>query len=116
MLLNVTNHPSAMWAEDQKNAACQLWHSIEDMAFPAVDPKASLEEVQELAQEYCARILATDCTAVLLQGEFTFTVQLALLLAPHVNVYTACSDRNTVLNADGTKTVAFKFEQFRLLL
>ena len=35
MFINFSNHPSKLWAEDEKNAAFQ-YGTIEDLAFPQV--------------------------------------------------------------------------------
>ena len=35
MFINFSNHPSKLWAEDEKNAALQ-YGTIEDLAFPQV--------------------------------------------------------------------------------
>jgi hypothetical protein len=113
MLLNLTNHPSKLWGGGQLNAATTMYGSVIDMAFPAIDPSMDLKAVNALAKEYLYKVLSTGCDAVLLQGEFTFTIQLGVMLSKYMPVLTACSERNTTLNEDGTKTVAFEFVQFR---
>ena len=35
MFINFSNHPSKLWAEDERNAALQ-YGTIEDLAFPQV--------------------------------------------------------------------------------
>lgn len=45
MLINFTNHPSALWSAEQK-AAAQVYGKVIDLAFPAIDP-ATNEAVLE---------------------------------------------------------------------
>lgn len=38
MLLNLSNHPSSLWCDEQKKAAETLFGEIVDLPFPQVDP------------------------------------------------------------------------------
>lgn len=125
MFINVSNHPSSKWAEDQHEAATH-WGEIIDLAFPQIDPQMSREEVIALAGEYLSRVDTlvqeqgrdVDEVMVMVAGEFTFTYHLVqALLAAGYRVVTACSRREAqeVLQPDGSiiKTARFDFIQFR---
>lgn len=38
MLLNLSNHPSSLWCDEQIKAAETLFGEIVDLPFPQVDP------------------------------------------------------------------------------
>lgn len=115
MLLNLSNHPSQQWSEAQQQTARTQYGSIEDLPFPAIDPKSSSAAIQQLAQDYCERIVALQPQAVHIMGEMTFTCTLVRLLQAQGMVCIAStSQRNVVVEANGKKTVQFDFEQFRV--
>ena len=62
MLLNLSNHPSSGWDAAQLNAA-RDFGGVVDWPFPAVAPEADEGEIGRLADEYCARVLATPAPA-----------------------------------------------------
>ena len=61
MFINFSNHPSKLWAEDERNAALQ-YGTIEDLAFPQVPANMSTDGVRKLAEEYAEKILAKNQT------------------------------------------------------
>lgn len=54
MFINFSNHPSRLWAEEERNAALQ-YGTIEDLAFPQVPADMSSEGVCKLAEEYAGK-------------------------------------------------------------
>ena len=73
LLVNLSNHPSACWSDDQKQAALKLAPEIRDLPFPAVPPEADAEAINALADEVVARLMAEapGATHAMVQGEFT---------------------------------------------
>ena len=117
MLLNITNHPSNKWSEEQMNGALNLALDVVDIPFPNVDPKLSTEEVYKMADNLVQDIekkYGINNICCLVQGDFTLTVALIFCLNYHeIPVYAATSERNTINNEDGSKTFIFNFNQFR---
>lgn len=119
MFINLSNHKSSAWSEEQIEAA-RKFGEIEDMQFPAINPNDSTEEVKVLAKSYLDKIIQLNPKAVMVQGEFTFTVLLIEFLKQQgIKTVVACSDRITQEhvdeNGDTVKRAIFKFVQFREL-
>lgn len=116
MFLNFTNHPSSLWSAEQQTAA-QRYGSIQDLAFPQINPEADLSEIQTLADRYAQKILSMNPDCVLCQGEFTLCYQvITLLKQAGIPVVAACSERDTrEIISDGVpkKISVFRFVQFR---
>ena len=117
MLINFTNHPSALWSAEQK-AAAQVYGKVIDLAFPAIDPATNEAVLDSLAAVYAARILHMKPDAVLCQGEFTFVYRVVLRLeGAGIPVFAACSFRKgqETTSPDGStlKQSVFVFTRFR---
>ena len=110
MFINFSNHPSKLWAEDERNAALQ-YGTIE------VPADMSSEGVCKLAEEYAEKILAKKPDCVMCQGEFCLSWHvIARLKEAGVRVAAACSERivEEVYGENGTeKRSVFRFVQFR---
>lgn len=118
MLINLSNHPSAKWSQDQILAASE-YGKIVDMAFPPIDPELSDVDVNSLADEYQKNLLQLSMNkqeAVILHimGEFTFTFALVnRLKSAGIRCVASTTRRNVTENPDGTKTTVFEFVRFR---
>lgn len=117
MLLNFSNHQSADWSAEQTAAAAEFG-TVADLQFPAVPASANTDAVSELADEYCARILASGAVAVLVQGEMSLAFAVAGRLQKRgIAVLCACSERvcDTVVRDDGSteRRSVFRFVRFR---
>lgn len=117
IFINHTNHPSTRWSDEQLSAA-QAYGEIFDMAFPAVNPNATAEEVRQLAQRNAEKILELEPAAVLCQGEFNYTFALVeRLKSSGVKVVAATSERIVIseILPDGSsrQISTFRFVQFR---
>lgn len=113
MLLNLSNHPASGWDAAQLNAA-RDFGGVKDLPFPAVPPEASEGEIAELADAYCARVLATPgVSAVHLMGEMTFCFALAARLKAAGVKCVASTTRRDVVETNGAKTSRFSFVRFR---
>ena len=116
ILINLSNHPSALWQDNQLTAA-EEYREIVDMSFPQISPDASNDDIEQLAQDFYDRILEMKQTSdivVHIMGEMTFTYSLVNKLK-RIGVVCVASttERISVDNPDGTKTSTFKFVKFR---
>lgn len=117
--VNFTNHSSAKWAPSQV-AAAKEYGDIIDVPFPMVNPAATKEEIQELAEKSAQDILEQHPTLVMAQGEFTLTFAVVKKLQQKgVKCAVACTRRRTdeevqQLAAAGlTREGMFEFMGFR---
>jgi hypothetical protein len=122
MLINLSNHPNNNWEPIQKKIAIQNYGKIIDMSFPAIDPIASEQKIQNLALEYSVKITevikqssnSPNQNAVHIQGEFTFVFNLVTMLKQSgIKCIASTSERNVEINQKGEKIVKFIFVQFR---
>ncbi len=117
VFINLTSRASQTWLNDQLKAA-QEYGDIIDLPFPNIDPDMEPEEVVAMAEKYTAQIMTYDVSAVLVQGEMTFTFAVVSgLKRKGIKTVAACSRRESVetRNEDGsvTKNSVFRFWQFR---
>ena len=124
MLINVSNHPSALWPSPETAAAVQEYGSVIDYPFPNIDPEAQTGDIREMAlharDEICAMFQRKEGeaqNAVLCQGEFTFAHALTTLLQQEgIPVVAATTQRITkeyVEDGVPKKESVFQFVQFR---
>lgn len=119
MLLNLSNHPSDGWTQEQTVAAEKEFGQIRDERFPLIPPEFSGEEVKKLAEEYlqkCKAVLGSpgETDAVMLSGEIVFCSMLSgLLLEAGFRVVCATTERNVVELGDGRVERTFRFIRFR---
>lgn len=116
MLLNLSNHPSFNWSNEQKDAAIRQFGGIVDLPFPMIDPDASLESVEELAEETYERIISMNLIdlSVHVMGELTFCYAfLKILELKGIAAYASTTHREVVVNESGVKTSVFRFFKFR---
>ena len=114
MLLNLSNHPSSNWPENQVQAAQQAYGRVEDMPFPQISPEANTPEIEQLADEYFQQIISKNPAAVHLMGELTFCYRLAnKLKQANIPVVASTTNRQVSYDAQGNKVSNFEFVQFR---
>jgi hypothetical protein len=116
ILLNLSNHPSANWSEKQLNAA-KLYGKVKDMAFPAIDPEDSENNIEKLADIYLKEIegLSVNNTiTVHIMGELTFCFALIKKLnSKNIKCIASTSKRVVTELENGRKEVEFNFVRFR---
>ena len=120
MFINLSNHPSSKWSEEQREAAAK-YGEITDIDFPVIDPKADTESVKTLASEMADRIfslISSEESAVLVQGEFTYAYNVvSILKAKGIRVVAATTAREVVEETDTSgatiKKAIFRFIRFR---
>lgn len=121
MLLNFSNHPYETWSEKQQKTANMQFGKIRNLPFPSIPPEWNMEEVESLANtqilvllEVCKQEIYEQKLAILLSGEQSFLIAFYQYARKYkIPCYVATSERNTVMNEDGSKTVQFDFVQFR---
>ncbi len=121
MLINLSNHPSALWS-DLQLAAAHPWGEVMDLPFPGVDPAADASAIEVLARNYLDKITLMleekpGPHAVHLMGELTFCFALArLLLRSGITCVASTTRRQVVNESSNQKTSLFQFVQFRSYL
>ena len=118
MLINLTNHPSANWNEEQREEAIHRWGVIEDVPFPAVGPEWDNGHMIQCARAIAGEVARKQPDAVLCQGEMSMTFLLVSMLQKKgIPVFAATSERRAMeeLQPDGSirKSVVFSFVMFR---
>lgn len=114
MLLNFSNHPSTSWSEEQINETIVQYDSVQDLPFPSIDPKASVDQIEHLAQKFEMKIRQIRPTAVHIMGEMTFTYKLVnRLKAAGITCIASTTQRTSKEDINGIKISSFKFLQFR---
>lgn len=112
--INLTNHPSEGWSEEQLAAAHQFGEIV-DIHFPNIEPSFTSSVVNSLADTTVDSItaLGKDIT-VHIMGEMTFTYAVvSRLKALGITCLASTTERNTIIAPDGKKISEFKFVQFR---
>ena len=114
MFINLTNHPSPGWSEDQLKAA-QQYGEVVDFSFPNIEPFFTSEDIYELANKVVEGIKALDSNPVVhVMGEMTFTYAVvSRLKALGVTCVASTTERLVKMMPDGKKISEFKFVQFR---
>lgn len=114
MFINLTNHPSSGWSQEQLNAARE-YGEIVDIFFPVIEPFFTKAEVDELADITVEEIKNLDNNPVVhVMGEMTFTYAIVeRLKARSISCVASTTERNTIMTPDGKKISEFKFVQFR---
>ena len=114
MFINLTNHPSSGWSNEQLEAA-QQYGEIVDLSFPTIEPTFTSKDIHELADVVVEGIQDLDISPVVhVMGEMTFTYAVvARLKARGITCLASTTERNTIMTADGKKISEFKFVQFR---
>lgn len=117
VFINHSNHPVARWSVEQK-AAAQAYGDVVDLPFPAIPANASEDDVTAMVAQSLERILSLKPTAVMCQGEFTYSYLLIHQLLMHgITVLAACSERVVSEYTDehgaSQKRASFTFCRFR---
>ena len=120
-LINLSNHPSDKWSEEQK----KMWEDIIDIPFPNIEPESSAEEVENIARKYVYKIgeaiikhnFSVRHNYIMLQGEYSFCYTLAFLLRDSISDFTFAipTTERTVVEKDGVKSSVFKFVKWRFV-
>ena len=120
--MNLSNHPSDAWSDEQMRSARALDPDAEliDLPFPHVDPALSTQEVIDLAEQEWTRIMS-ELTHhhqrplhAMISGETIFCVALVRKLQDAgITCYCATTKRVSETDAQGVKSSIFTFVKFR---
>lgn len=117
MLLNLSNHPSHLWSDDQREAAKPFGDSIVDMTFPTIDASASSADIAALADQYLDDIVKRHNPAsdtIHIMGEMTFTYALVKRLRDAgFRCVASTTSRIKQQLPDGSFISEFRFQSFR---
>ncbi len=128
MLINLSNHPTAMWLPEQIEAAHRVYGEVLDLPFPAVPADADEADIQTIAQEYLKKVqtiaqeylnkvqtFSPSAEAVVhIMGEMTLTYALVCLLKQAGYTCVASTSVREVYEEEpGKKTAVFRFVRFR---
>lgn len=115
MFINLTNHPSTGWSEEQLEAA-QRYGEVVDISFPIIEPTFTKDSILYLVKECMEEILDMKDgeTVVHVMGEMTFTYNLVnALKEAGIICLASTTERQVKMMPDGKKVSEFKFVQFR---
>ena len=113
MLLNLSNHPSTHWPDNQVQLATKLYHTITDMPFPQISPELNSDQLELLVEEYELLVRKANPIAVHIMGELTFTYRLVnRLKAIGINCIASTTERKVSIE-NNIKKSQFEFVQFR---
>lgn len=114
--LNLSNHPSQYWSQEQLEAA-SIYGEIIDMPFPKINPELSETDIRAMSEEYVNQILELERqyhVTVHVMGEMTFTYMVVSELKS-IGIECIASTTKRVAEdlLDGTKISTFQFVRFR---
>lgn len=114
MFINLSNHPSGSWSEEQL-AAAHLYGEIMDIPFPNIEPSFTTSMVNDLADITVGTITALGKDIVVhVMGEMTFTYAVvSRLKAQGIKCIASTTERNIIMASNGQKISEFRFVQFR---
>lgn len=115
MFINLTNHPSEKWSEEQLTAA-RNYGEIVDMTFPIIEPTLTKKGILRLVEVYTKKIvdIGNVKNVVHVMGEMTFTHNLVNALKElGITCLASTTERSITMDPDGKKISGFKFVQFR---
>lgn len=119
MLINLSNHPSEKWHNNQLSEANRIFGVVIDLPFPHIPPNESPEFIKNLASSYLQKVLDIFSSskdkknAVHIMGELTFTYNLInLLKKENIICLASTTDRNAFENGN-EKISIFDFVRFR---
>ena len=116
-MINISNHPSSKWTEKQRSAVKTVEESekveIIDIPFPNVPPNASAQEVRKMAHKLYSDVCGMGHDFVHIMGETSLVYEFFKLWSGKGAGVVSTSERRSVENDDGSKTIIFDFCQFR---
>mgnify|MGYP000167460128 CR=1 FL=1 len=119
IFVNLSNHPSQRWCQEQKEAVDKIVPDaqIMDYPFPSVDSSLNEAQILKLADQLADEIVVLEPSAVMCQGEFGLTFALVSILKKNgIKVVYSCSERKTTEHQTerGTEKIStFMFVKFR---
>lgn len=119
IFVNLSNHPSNKWCQEQKEAVGKIVPDaqIVDFPFPSVDSSLNEAQILKLAEQLLAEITALDPCVVMCQGEFGLIYCIVTLMKKMgIKTVYGCSERITTekQTKNGIEKIStFSFVKFR---
>lgn len=118
LFINISNHPSCKWGDNQLAAVRALADEIVDFPFPNIPPEADSGDVHEIARHFFPKVIEAakgyEIAAVHLMGEMVFTFCMCrMLLESGIRVVASTSVRNVVEISESKRIASFDFVRFR---
>src|SRR5574344_2175545 len=117
MLINLSNHPSALWPSEQLEAANSIYHDIVDIVFPSISPEIDEIGINHLVDNYIQIINGITegrNYEVHVMGEMTFTLLIVKRLQEKgITCIASTTERKVTEMADGKRITQFNFVRFR---
>ena len=117
--INLSNHPSTKWSEEQLNSAKQYSENIIDIPYPNIPQTATQEQIRDIMKDTLEKVVEANPKTVMCMGEnitcHNFVKELEDKGINVVVAVTKPSGTKTIENPDGTtkQVSVFKFEGFR---
>lgn len=120
ILINYTNHPSANWSGEQKDAALDKWSGIVDIPFPQTEPEWDEEEVaacfnafmKEVEEKLLPLGKKMQDAEFLIMGEFRYTYFAVRTLKERGHRVYAHAGKREVEVVDNKSIYTFRFGRF----
>ena len=116
MLINLSNHPSSKWSEEQLLAAKE-YGEVTDLSFPIVDPSGDEIYMHGLVDEYEEKIkdMAVDYDFTIhVMGEMNFTYSFVKRMqCLGIKCVASTTKRIVKELKSGEKITKFQFVRFR---
>lgn len=124
IFINYSNHPYEKWSIEQKDAVAALAANypdrkleVMDIPFPNIHPAANTGQIatQAMLQTEEFEKLSLDNKVILhIMGEMTYVYNVVKRCERmEIICVASTTERLSVENPDGSKTVKFQFKQFR---
>ena len=115
VFLNISNHPSTKWSEEQLKAA-KKYGEIVDIQFPNVptdEDAVTIHNLANMSAKNILRLYKDDLVTIHIMGEMTFTYAFVCIMKAHGIPCFASTTERVATEKDGVKTSVFQFVQFR---
>ena len=116
LFINISNHPSEKWSQEQIHEAQKLGKII-DIPFPVVNPHSTTEDISQIANNYAIEVLELSknhTVSAHVMGEMTLTLAIVHRLQDYgIKCYASTTERVVKDGSNGQKISLFKFVAFR---
>ena len=116
--INLSNHSSKNWSEEQLNSAKQYSENVIDIPYPNIPPTATQEQIKDIMKDTLEKVIDANPKVVMCMGE-NITCHNFVKELEKLNIQTVATVTKPVTekvkNEDGTERTikTFKFEGFR---
>lgn len=113
VFVNLSNHPSAIWSEEQLAVARGLADQVVDIPIPEIPPDAGTDELVERCRTLVL-MLPVGATHAMVSTEFVTTFILITMLQKRgITCLAATTRRSVSMDPEGNKVSRFSFVRFR---